>query len=329
VKHRVAGLIAFSFAALAGQAGAQTTLKFAHYADTAHPAHAAALQFAGNVDRRTGGQVKIEIFPANQLGNPGEIMQQTKIGIVDFAIPTQGQLDKFEKAFATVMMPFAFGSLQEAHKVLDGPLMEWLAPLAEKEGFKVLANWEWGFRHITNSKVPINGPADVKGLKVRVPPEVQLEATMEALGAQVTKIAFPELYLALSQNVVDGQENPIAVIHSLKMWEVQKHLAITGHSYNNAILVMNNAKFNRLTADQRRIVVEEAVTAGALMRKLAAENEAGQLAELKAKGMQVTQPNVTAFRALMEPATAKIAAYAGAANVKRFNEIMAKARGAQ
>jgi tripartite ATP-independent transporter DctP family solute receptor len=306
---------------------AQTTLKFGHYAETSHPAHDAAVQFSANVEKRTNGQIKVQVFPANQLGNPAELLQQTKLGVIDFAIPTQGQLDKFEKAFAAVMLPFAFANLAEAHKMLDGPVMDWLAPLGEKQGFKLLANWEWGFRHITNSKLAINAPGDVKGLKVRVPPEVQLEATMEALGAQVTKIAFPELYLALSQGVVDGQENPVAVIYSLKMWEVQKHIAITGHSYNNAILVMNNARFAALSSDHKKIVQEEAIAAGSLMRRLAAEKETSQLAELQSKGMQLTRPNVVAFRELMEPATRKISAYAGEENVKRFTEILAKARG--
>jgi len=327
MKTTLAAVVAAAVIAWSGPSAAQTTLKFGHYAETSHPAHEAAVQFAANVEKRTNGQIKIQIFPANQLGNPGEMLQQTKLGVVDFAIPTQGQLDKFEKAFAAVMMPFAFANLAEAHKALDGPVMDWLSPLAEKQGFKLLANWEWGFRHITNAKVPVNSPADVKGLKVRVPPEVQLEATMEALGAQVTKIAFPELYLALSQGVVDGQENPIAVIHSLKMWEVQKHIALTGHSYNNAILVMNNAKFGTLTADQKKVVQEEAKAAGALMRKLAADKEAAQLAEIQAKGMQLTRPDAAKFRAVMEPAAKKIAAYAGEDNVKKFNELLAKSRG--
>ena len=326
MNHSFMAITAISMAAWAGPGVAQTTLKFAHYAETAHPAHVAAIQFATNVEKRTAGQIKIQIFPANQLGNPGEILQQTKLGVVDFAIPTQGQLDKYDKAFAAVMMPFAFSSLQEAHKVLDGPVMEWLQPLAEKQGFKLLANWEWGFRHITNSKVPVNVPADVKGLKIRVPPEVQLEATMEALGAQVTKIAFPELYLALSQGVVDGQENPIAVIHSIKLWEVQKHIALTGHSYNNAILVMNTTKFGTLSVEHKKIVTEEAVSAGQLMRKLAADNETSQLVELQAKGMVLTRPETASFRAAMDPAIKKIAAYAGEENVKRFTEILLKAR---
>ena len=111
--------------------------------------------------------------------------------------------------------------------------MDWLAPVAEKQGFILLRNWDYGFRNVTNSLRPINASEDVKGLKLRTPPELQIQASMEALGAVVQAIAFPELYLALAQKVVDGQENPIAVIYYNKLYEVQKHLAITRHIYNN------------------------------------------------------------------------------------------------
>lgn len=309
-------------AALSTPASAQLTLKFSHYAETNHPAHTAAVSFAQNVEKRTNGQIKIQIFPANQLGDPPSVMQQIQAGVIDIGIPTQGQLDKFDKAFATVMIPFAFASAKDAHAKLDGPLMAWFGPLAEKQGFKILGNWEWGFRHITNTTRPVNSPADVKGLKIRVPPEIQLEAAMEALGAQVTKIAFPELYLALSQKVVDGQENPIAVIHSLKLWEVQKFMAMTGHSYNCAVMVINNNKFNTLSAEQKKILEEEGKAAGNLMRKIVADSEAGQLAEIKAKGVAVTTPDPATFRTLMDPALKKIAGYAGEDNVKKFMEIV-------
>ena len=178
---------------------AQTVLKFAHYAETTHPAHASAMQFAKNVDARTNGRIKVDVFPANQLGAPPEQLQQVKLGTIDIGVPTQGQLDKFDKAFAAVMLPFIFEDLAHAHRTLDGPAMAWFGPIAEKQGFVILGNWEWGFRNLTNSKRPINLPDDVKGLKIRVPPEIQLEAAMEALGAQVTKIAFPgALHVALA-----------------------------------------------------------------------------------------------------------------------------------
>jgi TRAP-type C4-dicarboxylate transport system substrate-binding protein len=155
---------------------------------------------------------------------------------------------------------------------------------------------------------------------------VQLEATMEALGAQVTKIAFPELYMALSQGVVDGQENPYSVILSAKVYEVQKNLAVTRHMYNSMVHVMNLASWNKLTPEQQKIVREESVAAGNLMRKAVMNAEEEQLAKLQQLGMQVTRPDLATFRARMGPANARISSYAGEANVKKFLELVGQAK---
>ena len=179
------------------------TLRWAHFAPEDHPANVAAKQFASRVEQRTGGAIKINIFPNNVLGGPPEQAQQIKLCTIDMGLPTQGQLDKYDLAFAAVMLPFIFDDSAHVYRVMDGPAMNWLAPLAEKQGFILLRNWEYGFRNVTNTARPINTPDDVKGLKLRTPPELQIQASMEALGATVQAIAFPELYLALSQKVVD------------------------------------------------------------------------------------------------------------------------------
>lgn len=302
------------------------TLRFAHFAAEDHPAHIAAKAFASRVEARTGGAVKIAIFPNNALGSPDEQAEQTRLGVIDMGLPTQGQLDKYEKAFAAVMSPFVYDNLDHVHRVLDGPAMGWFAPLAEKQGFIILANWEYGFRNLTNNRRPINTPDDVKGLKIRTPPEIQLQATMEALGAVVTKIAFPELYLALSQKVVDGQENPVAVIYFNKYYEVQSHLALTRHVYNNMINVINAKSWAKLDAPQQAIFREESKAAGDLMRRAMAEQEADQIGKLEGLGMKVTRPDLAAFRARMQPAYRRIAEYAGEENVKKYLELVEQAR---
>jgi len=218
-------------------------------------------------------------------------------------------------------LPFIWDSPQHAFRVLDGPAMAWLAPLAEKQGFILLRNWEYGFRNVTNIVRPINAPDDMKGLKLRTPPELQIQASMEALGATVQAIAFPELYLALSQKVVDGEENPVAVIYFNKFYEVQKYLAITRHIYNNMIHTVSAAAWKKLDASQQGIFREESAAAGDLMRKMIGDQEADQIAKIEAAGMQVTRPDLAPFRALMGPANARIAAYAGADNVKKFEEM--------
>ena len=245
-------LATISFPYVARAAGPMT-LRFAHFAAADHPANIAAKQFADRVESRTRGAIKINIFPNNQLGDPPQQAAQIREGAIDIGLPTQGQLDKYEKAFSAVMLPFVFADRAQAYKTLDGPVMDWLSPLATKQGFITLRNWDYGFRHITNTARPINTPDDVKGLKLRTPPEVQIASSMEALGAIVTPISFAELYLALSQKVVDGEENPIAVIYFNKFYEVQKYLALTHHIYNNMILTVSAITWNKLTPGQQWI----------------------------------------------------------------------------
>jgi tripartite ATP-independent transporter DctP family solute receptor len=321
----VTGLVLGAPAIVRG--AAPLTLRWAHYAQESHPAHIAAKQFAAKVEERTGGAIKINIFPNNVLGGPPEQAQQIKLGTIDMGLPTQGQLDKFEPAFAAVLLPFVFDGPAHAYKVFDGPAMEWLAPLAEKQGFVLLHHWDYGFRNITNSVRPINGPDDVKGLKLRTPPEIQIQASMEALGAIVQAIAFPELYLALSQKVVDGEENPIAVIYFNKFYEVQKHLALTGHIYHAMIHTISANSWRKLSPAQQDVFLEESANAAKLMRKLLGEEEQEQIKKIEAAGLQITRPDLAAFRAKMEPARKRIAAYGGEANVKKFLEMADQARG--
>jgi len=302
------------------------TMRFAHFAAADHPANIAAKQFASKVAERTNGAIRVMIFPNNELGGPPEQAQQIKLGTIDMGLPTEGQLDKYDRAFGAVMLPFIFDNRALVFRVLDGPAMAWLAPLAEKQGFVLLRNWDYGFRNVTNSVRPIHAPEDVKGLKLRTPPELQIQASMEALGAIVQAIAFPELYLALAQKVVDGEENPIAVIYYNKFYEVQKHLAMTRHIYNNMIHTIGVHAWMKLTPEQQTIFREESAAAGDLMRKLMAEGEADQIKKLEAAGMQITEPDLAPFRALMEPAYKRIADYAGADNVKKFRDMVDQAR---
>jgi tripartite ATP-independent transporter DctP family solute receptor len=301
-------------------------MKFAHYAEETHPGHLAAKQFAAKVEERTKGQVKIAIYPANVLGSPPEQCEQVRLGAIDMSLPTQGALDKYVKAFSVVMLPFVYDDYDHVYRTLDGPSMKWFSPLAEKQGFIVLSNWEWGFRNLTNNKRPVLKPEDVKGLKIRTPPEIQLQAAMEALGGVVTKIAFPEVYMALAQNVVDAQENPIAVIYHNKFYEVQKYLTLTRHVYNCMVHVVSTKSWAKLTPAQKKIFREESKSAGAYMRKAIVAEEADQIAKMEKAGLQVARPNLAPFRAAMGPAYERIGKYAGEDNVKKFMTYVEAAR---
>jgi TRAP-type transport system periplasmic protein len=305
---------------------APLTLKWAHFAPEDHPANVACKAFASRVEQRTSGAIKINIFPNNVLGGPPEQAQGIKLGTIDMGLPTQGQLDKYDTAFAAVELPFIFDNPAHVYRTLDGPAMQWYAPLAEKQGFILLANWDYGFRNLTNSVRPVHVPDDVKGLKIRTPPELQIQAAMEALGGVVQAIAFPELYLALSQKVVDGEENPVPIIYFGKFYEVQKHLAMTQHVYNNMIHTIGAGPWKKLTPEQQQIFREESITAGNLMRKMMGDTEADNLKKLAAAGMLITKPDLAPFRAKMDPAYKRIAAYAGEDNVKKFRAMVEATR---
>jgi tripartite ATP-independent transporter DctP family solute receptor len=301
-------------------------MRLGHYVDESHPIHAGAKQFAARVAERTNGEVKIAVYPANTLGSPPEQCEQVKLGVLDMSINTQGQTEYFVKASATAQVPFLFKDYAHAHRTLDGPAMDWLAPLFKNAGFILLANWEWGFRNISNNVRPILKPEDVKGLKIRVPPEFHLQALFESLGAVVTKIAWPELYMALAQKVVDGQENPLSAIYYQKFFEVQKHVALTRHTYSCSMPLMSAKTWAKISPEQQRIVREEAIRAGEAVRKTLIEEEDVLIAKMEKAGVQITRPDPGPFRQSIGSAIDKILERYGSENVKKMQQFAAEVK---
>jgi TRAP-type transport system periplasmic protein len=301
-------------------------MKIGHFAAESHPGNIAVKMFIEGVEKRTNGQIKIANFPNNALGSPPEVLEQNILGAVDMSLPTQGQLGKYSKKFNCVMLPFLYENYAHADKVLDGPFIAWAAPDLDKAGLVFLSNWEWGFRNLTNSKRPVNKPEDVKGLKIRTPPELPTQAAMEALGAVVATINFNELQMALKQGVVDGQENPIAVIYANKLYETQKYLTMTGHNYNTMVHVISKKVWDKLTPDQQKIIKEESVKAGNYMRKAVRDGEAQEIAELKKLGVEVSTPDKTPFKKLMGPAYDRMKAIADEDNIKAFVKMVDEAK---
>lgn len=301
-------------------------MKLGHFAADSHPGNLASKMFAEGVEKRTNGRIKVVIYPNNALGSPPEVLEQNILGAVDMSLPTQGQLGKYSKKFNCVMLPFAYDNYAHADKVLDGKFLPWALPDLEKVGLVFLSNWEWGFRNLTNSKRPVVNPEDVKGLKIRTPPELPTQAAMEALGAVVATISFSELQMALKQGVVDGQENPIAVIHANKLYETQKYLTMTGHNYNTMVHVISKRVWDKLTPEQQTIIKEESKKAGDWMRKAIREAEASQIEDLKKFGMEVIIPDKAKFKALMKPAYDRMKAIAGEENIATFLKIVDEAK---
>ena len=301
-------------------------MKLGHFAADSHPGNLASKMFAEAVEKRTNGSIKVIIYPNNALGSPPEVLEQNILGAVDMSLPTQGQLGKYSKKFNCVMLPFIFNNYDQADKVLDGQFLPWAVPDLDKAGLVFLSNWEWGFRNLTNSKHPVNVPADVKGLKVRTPPELPTQAAMEALGAVVATINFNELQMALKTGVVDGQENPIAVIYSNKIYETQKYLAMTGHNYNTMVHVISKKVWDKLTPDQQAIVKEESKKAGDWMRKTCRDEETDQISQLKKFGMEITYPDKSEFKKLMKPAYDRMKAIADEDNIAAFIKMVDEAK---
>jgi TRAP-type transport system periplasmic protein len=321
-------LVAFILTACAASfVQAQTIqMKLGHYAAVTHPGTVASKMFAEGVEQRTQGKIKITVYPDNELGTPDDVLSKCIRGDVDMALPYHGHLGKYAKKFNCVMLPFVFDSYAQADRVLDGPFIAWAAPDLETTGLVFLSNWEWGFRNLTNSKRPVNSAVDVRGLMVRTPPEPPLRAIMEAMGTVVATVNFNDLRKALAEGVIDGQENPVAVIYANRLYETQKYLALTGHAYSPMVHVINRKAWAKLTPGQQGIVREESNKAGEWMRKAIREAEAEQIEKLKQLGVQVTYPDKEGFKALMKPAYTRMAAVAGEENIQEFLKMVESAR---
>ena len=257
----------------------------------ASPALAAAVVFKHEVESRTGGRVKVDVFPGGQLGNERELIEALRMGTVEMAITSDGPVGGFFEPILVLGIPYAFPSTVTAWKVLDGPFgQELMESMRQKTGIRCLAVTENGFRHFTNNSRVIKGPADMKGLKIRTMENPSHMAIVKAMGADPTPISFGELYSALQQKIVDGQENPVAVLYMIKGYEVQKYLTLDGHVYNPSFLWVNDKVFEKLDPPTRAIFREAATMASYVKRAGVALAEATKLEEMSKKGLQVYSP---------------------------------------
>jgi TRAP-type transport system periplasmic protein len=306
------------------QAIAAVELKLGHFAPDGTPNAVAAMQFKANVEKRTNGEVKINVFGNNALGNPPEVLEQVMLGAVDMSLSGQDQLAKHFPFYDVISTPFAFKDYATADKIIDGDFKAWAEPELAKKGLVHLSDWEWGFRQLTNSKKPVLVPADMKGMKIRTPPAFAYQAFVEAAGGNAQTIGFAELVMAMKQGVVDGQENPIGTIYSLKLYETQKYMTILNYTYSSMVHVVNKKSWDKLTPAQQKIIEEESAASAKFARKTLRDDEATQLKELEAKGMVVAKPDLGPWKAAMGPAWEKVKAKVGPDNFNRFMGIVDK-----
>ena len=271
-------------------------LKLGHAVAPEHPYHLGALKYAELVAQRTGNKVKIDVFPSTQLGNERDMVEGLQLGTIDLVVTSTGPLGGFVSKMFVVDLPFLFRDREHAYKVLDGPIGRELMDAFSAKGIKGLAFWENGFRQITNNVRPIEKPEDLKGIKLRTMENKVHLAAFRAFGASPTPMAWSEVYTALQQKTIDGQENPVAIIYHQKLVEVQKYLALTRHFYSPTPLLMSLKAFNALPQDTQKIMADTALECATYERNLLRDSEVKQLAELKGKGMVMTTPNKKPFQ---------------------------------
>jgi TRAP-type transport system periplasmic protein len=289
-------LLATALVAAAGMASAQTVkLTLGHGAAPGNPRHEAALKMAEVAKAKSNGRIEIQVSPSAQLGDDAAMVTALRTGALDLSANSQGAVANAVPEYAAFGMPFLFSNLEQVWKMLDGPLGKELADKSAEKGLVVLGYWDNGIRHMSNSKRALAKPEDLKGLKMRTPPDAVTVDIMQALGAEAQQIKFAELYVALQQGVVDGQENPLMNIHASKLYEVNKFISLTGHKYEMTPLLMSKRSWDKLSEADRKALQEAATEATQLQRKLSKESDDKLLADLKAKGVQINTVDKTPF----------------------------------
>jgi tripartite ATP-independent transporter DctP family solute receptor len=291
---------------------AATTLKFAHAAPESDLQQTMALFFKKEVEARSNGDLKVNIFPQGQLGNDKQMIDGTRSGVLDISMVGLNNYSGLLPESSAFTLPFMFPTRDSAYKVLDGKVGQGVLKDMEEFGVKGLGYPENGYRNMTNNVAPIRVPADVKGLQMRVNGSKALSDMFEELGASPQQIPVAELYTALETGVVDAQDHPIGVTLSFKFYEVQKYLSMTQHAYSPLVVTMNLKNFNKLSKAERKIIMEVSAESVAMQRELSIAKEDKMIADLEAYGMKVnTDVDGAAFQAAVAPVWAAFIAEYG------------------
>jgi tripartite ATP-independent transporter DctP family solute receptor len=294
-------LVAACAALFAVNAYAQTELKLGHVGEPGSLIGAAADEFAKRANEKLGGKYKIVTYGSSQLGGDKELLQKLKLGTVDFAEPSTVMSSEAD-IFGVFEMPYLVKDREHMKRIEKELFWSKMEPAVEKKGLKILAVWENGFRHITNNKRPIVTPADLQGIKLRVPEGKWRVKMFQAYGANPSPMKFSEVFTALQTGVMDGEENPFAQIYSAKFYEVQKYLSLTGHVYSPAYLAVGLKKWDRLPGDVRKSLEATAKDVQSWVYEKAAKDDNVLLEKMKASGsIQVNQANKDAFIAASKP----------------------------
>ena len=281
-------------------AAAQTEIKFGHVGEPGSLFANSADEFAKRANAKLGSKAKVVVYGSSQLGGDKELLQKLKLGTVDMALPSTVMSSEAD-IFGVFEMPYLVKDRGHMAKIEKEVFWSKIAPAAEKKGLKVVAVWENGYRHITNSKKAIDTPADLQGIKLRVPEGKWRVKMFQTYGANPSPMKFSEVFTALQTGVMDGQENPFTQIYSAKFQEVQKFLSLTGHVYTPAYVTVGARKWATLPEDVRKILEDTAKETQKFVYAEAEKGDSELLAKLRSAGMQVNTPNKDAFVAASKP----------------------------
>ncbi len=275
----------------AGQGeAADYTLKVGYVVPETYPHHIAARDvLKPYIEENSGGKIKVELYPAGQLGGDRQLCESIQLGTLEMAFPSTTYLGSFIRKMQLLDLPYLFKSKEDVYKVLDGEIGEMLAQEARKQGFYLFGFADIGFMHLTNSVRPINKPEDAEGLKIRIQENPVYIDTGNAIGYNPTPLAFGEVYTALQQNVVDGQEQGINVIRNMKFFEVQKYLSLTGEAYSTISIIVSESFYDSLDAELQVVVKEGVNRFCKAQREINSQQEETNFEELKAKGMIINE----------------------------------------
>jgi tripartite ATP-independent transporter DctP family solute receptor len=296
----------------------QTVLKYAFGLPITAPYGTGAVYFQQELPKRTNGRYKVELYPNFALGGEREMTEGAQLGSIDIVTTSSGPVGNFVPETLITDVPFLFRDYAHARAVLDGKFGEDILAKCTPKGLICLAWSENGFRHMTNSKREVGSPTDAKGLKIRTMENPVHMAAFRTIGVAPTPMAWPEVFSALQQGTVDGQENPIGNIAQSKLWQVQKYVTLTGHVYSPALTIMSPATWNKLSDEDKKIFRQLARDAANVTRKRVEQLEIEGLAELKQNGMQVRALSAeerNAFQTALTPAYAEYAKKFGQANL--------------
>ncbi|GHU05337.1 C4-dicarboxylate ABC transporter [Betaproteobacteria bacterium] len=293
--------VAIGLVFAASSAFAEQVLRLSHNAAPGNPKDVGSLKLAELVAQKTNGRIKVDVAGVSRYGDDVESLTNMRLGSLALATNSQGSVSNIIPEYALLGLPFLFRDLQHAYKVIDGPVKAKLDELSRQKGLVLLALWDNGIRHTSNSKRPITKPEDLAGLKLRTPPDPMTIDIFTALGANPAPLAFAELYIALQQGVMDGQENPLMNIWSSKLHEVQKYISYTGHKWESTPILASKKVWDTLSKEDQTALLEAAEEAGQMVRKMSMASDAEFSQKMKDLGIQFNDVDKAPFIAKTKP----------------------------